>query len=179
MESKTVKPSDPVFNKDYNLGIELTKDQVDISEIEEEARKEGFREQTFRHITLLSEKTFVPLYSKFSETEQSGVIQKINDLIKKTDWSFTPREIYFIEEYLPEGEKEFPNEFRESYVRVVDLPGAREFIDGLNKILSSDIPYIFTHITLFSKGEAKGRPYFGIPIPSEEAFKKLKTKRVS
>lgn len=177
--AKTIHPNSPHFTDDYYLGIELTKAQVDVSEIGDIAKTKGFREQTFRHITILSEKTFVPLFEKFNDSEKKKVLEAINNLIQKTDWSFTPKGVYYVAGNFPADITRTVPEFRESYIRKVTMPDMDNFIVELNKILKSDIPLRFPHITLFTKGEGKNPAHYGIPINSKEGFNKLKTRLIS
>ena len=176
---KLIHPKPPAFTEELYFGIELTEGQVDISEIERLARAEGYREQTHRHITILNEKTFIPLLNKFPESEQKRIFKEINDLVKETDWSFTPKDIYYVARPITPGVVA-DGKSKESYIRTVEMPGINGFITKINKILNADIPFRFPHITLFTRGEGKKvPPFYGIPINSLEQFKKLKTKKIT
>jgi len=175
---KTIHPQNPAFYKDYYLGIGLTKEQVDISDVEKIARKKGFREQNHRHITILNEKTFLPLFNKFDKSKQKKILHEIDALIKKTDWNFTPKDIYYVAGRVSANTDGTVEESRESFIRSVEMPSINTFIIKLNKILQADIPFRFPHITLFTKGEGENPKFYGIPISSKEEFKKLKTKKI-
>lgn len=173
-----IHPKTPSFTKDWYLAIELTEAEVDVSEIKDMAIAKGFREQRHRHITILSEKTFVPLYEKLSDSEKKRALKAIIDLIQETDWSFIPQDIYYVAGNLSAEITRTVPEYRESFIRTVKMPDIDKFITQLNQILNSDIPFRFPHITLFTKGEGKDRAYYGIPINSKEEFSKLRTKKI-
>ena len=175
---KIIHPQNPSFLKGYYLGIELTKDEVDISDIERIAKSRGFREQDYHHITVLHQSSFLSLFNKFSSFEQKKVLEKIEDLIQDIDWSFTPKNIYYVAGLVPASKTGTVDESREAYIRTIEMPGIDLFITKLNKILNGNITLRFPHITLFTKGENKNPKYYGIPINTIEEFKKLTTKKI-
>lgn len=176
--NKMIHPKPPTFTNDWYLGIELTQAEVDVSEIEDIAKTKGFREQTHRHITILSEKTFVPLYEKFNDSEKRRVLKAIKNLIQEIDWSFVPQDIYYVAGNLSAEITRTVPECRESFIRIIKMPEVDKFITQLNQILESNIPFRFPHITLFTKGEGSNHAYYGIPINSKEEFAKLHTEKM-
>jgi hypothetical protein len=171
-------PGSPVFDDDLYLAIYLVKSQSGIDRIRSKAENDGFREQNNLHITVLSEKVFLPLLQESSPAKRTKIIQKIISLISHTDWKFKLEDIYYVAGLIPAARTGTRDEYRESYIRTVCMPGFNQFIENINNILESRIPLPFPHITLFTKGEGKNPKYYGIPINSKEEFQGLKSRQI-
>ncbi len=183
MENKiAIKPDKPISIKG-SLGfmIPLKKNQVDYGNLEAKKELKGFREQTYRHITIVGDKTLLLIekaLNKFSVLERKKKVAKLKFISKNLKWEYKQKGIYFIEK-----KKYFGNpkvlEHRKSYIRLVDMPDMYIFYKRLNFLLKTHIPVGVPHITLFTKGERPGREYYGIPIRSKAEFKKLHPKKIS
>ena len=179
---KIITPSKPIFYSlpDFYSAIWLKKSETDISNIKERAQAERFAEQTKKHITIIGGQSDIIIDSlnKMEINQRNNTIEIIKSLLEKFDWQFEPGETFWItkEGFFDKDSKVL--ERRESYIRVVDLPDMEKFYQELNKLLHTNIPAQFPHITLFSKGENEKRKYKGISIPSKEEFKKLNPQKI-
>ncbi len=172
MKQKLIKPSKPILKNNYFCYIRLKKDEVDISSVKEIAKAKGFREQTFRHITILSSGNFVAIQTSLSKGERQKINNQIRRKIKELDWSYEEKDTYLI------SKKVNKNENRQSYICTIKMPAIDKFFRYVNKLLHLDIPTQYPHITLFTKGESKNFSYYGISIPSKKEFKTLKPKKI-
>lgn len=71
---KIIKPNKPILTPDFYLCIELKESQVDVSQIKEKALQEGYREQTYRHITIVSRKNVGKVLEKFNDKEKEKLL---------------------------------------------------------------------------------------------------------
>jgi len=181
MSKTCIEPKKPILYKDFHISIKLTKNQVDLVDIAIIARRQGFREQTDRHITILSDiagEQIENAISKLSAGRTKIIKNKIKSLVEDTDWKFKPQKIFYLTKETKDDDGNIL-EKRESFIRVVDMPGMGIFYKKLNKLLGTRIPVQFPHITLFSKGELPNCKYYGIPVNSKNEFRKLKTREIS
>jgi ribosomal protein S30 len=171
--SNIIKPRKPILARDFFCGIKLNKNQVDSGNLKSAVEKNGFREQTQRHITIISGAgKFKSALFKFPAKERKQKIIKIKNILKNLNWRYTQKDIYSV------NKKSYFSglkilEHRKSYIRTIEMPDIHIFYKKLNILLKTHIPEQFTHITLFTKGERLNAPWRGIPIPSKTEFKKL------
>lgn len=182
MKKKTViKPKKPILlHKPFEYTIELNKNQVDYSDLKNKKEIKNFREQTYRHITIINDtisKKIEQALNKFSPSEKKMKITEIKSILKKLQWEYSEKQIYLIEKKAYIKNLKI-NEHRKSYIRVIEIPDIKIFYHELNTILKTHIPTQFPHITLYTKGEHPNRGYFGISISSKSAFKKLNPKKI-
>lgn len=182
MKNQIIKHKKPVLLPNFRCYIKLNKDEVDISNIKTKATKEGYREQTERHITIIGRtgsQVIRKLLNKLAPKEKSQTVKKIKKIINKLDWQFTPKEIYHVSrrDHLSKNDED---DNRESYVRIVNMPAARKFKKELRTLFNAEIPtHCFPHITLFTRGEEPNPKYCGIPIRSKEIFDRLHPKKIT
>jgi hypothetical protein len=176
-----ITPQKPVYQKGFfEYMIWLKKDQVDYGNLNGRKELRGFREQSFRHITIIGEKTSEEIkkaLDRLPAPERKKKITRIISLLKSFKWQYSGEGIYFVEKkkYL-ENFKTL--EHRKAYIRLIKMPDMDIFYRKLNALLGARIPAQIPHITLFTTGEHPSREYFGISIPSKQAFKKLKPKKI-
>jgi len=163
-----ITPNKPILKNNFFCYIRLKKNQVDTSGVEEIAKEKGFRKQTFRHITIFSSKNFDIIQVVLNKGEQQKIKNQLRQKIKELDWSYEQKDIYLISKKINKTEK------RQSYIMAIKMPAIGEFFKYVNKLLHTNIPTQYPHITLFTKGESKNPKYYGIPIPSTKEFKTLK-----
>lgn len=184
MEENRILPNNPKVildnDEEFYCGIELDKEQVGIHDIQKRAKSEGFREQTDRHITVLSSKPGDRLFEKLhkaTKPQKKALIKQLESLFLETDWTFIPENLYYVGRETKDEAGE-TQEYREAYIRTIKMPGLEEFYKKLNKVFSTRIPPRFPHITLFTRGEGPDAKYLGIPIPTCDAFKALKAMKI-
>ncbi|MFA4995555.1 MAG: hypothetical protein WC536_00165 [Patescibacteria group bacterium] len=167
-----IKPNKPVLNSDLHSCIELTANQVNVSDIKERALAEGYREQTSRHITILSGSKVREIIEHTS-LDKKVLNKKILSLLLKFDWEYKEKDLFHIEKSgYWDGSDILEN--RESYIRTIEMPSIKLLYKKISEKLGKNIPSQFPHITLFTRGERENFKYQGIAIPSEEDFLKLK-----
>lgn len=176
-----IQPSKPIIVEGL-LGcmIILNKNQVNYENLKSRKELKGFREQTKRHITIVSGKTLEKIekvLNKFSISERNKKVADLKILLRNLKWQYIQKDIYFINQKIYFGNPKVL-EHRKSYIRVIEMPDINIFYRRLNILLKTYIPIQFPHITLFTKGEHPGREYFGIPIQSKIEFKKLHPKKL-
>ena len=176
-----IQPSKPVIVEGL-LGcmIILNKNQVNYENLKSRKELKGFREQTKRHITIVSGTTLEKIekcLSKFSASKRKKKVAELKNLLKSLKWQYVQKDIYFINQ-----KTYFENpkilEHRKSYIRAIEMPDINIFYRKLNILLKTHVAIQFPHITLFTKGEHPDREYFGIPIQSKTEFKKLHPKKL-
>lgn len=180
--NKIILHSKPHLFPDYHCSIPLSKEEVDISDIETRARAEGYREQTSQHITVMGgriEESLANRLELMPGPDRQKIIDNIISLLEKFKWEFEPKEIYHVKKTGTFGKESTVIEHRQSYIRTIEMPDMEIFFKELNKLLGTNFPMQFSHITLFTKGEREGVRYYGIPIPSVEEFKKLNPIKIS
>jgi len=171
----------PNFTKELKIGIRLKNDKTGRS-IEAIAKKEGFKRQDKRHITVLgvsTHKSFLKILEKCSEKDRKEVLNDVRKILKSLKWKFKPLpgEIYKVRR---RGHFDVPSiiESRTSYIQLIDMPDMKKFYKKLNSLLGSKFPVQVPHITLFTKGERKNPKYYGFGICSEKDFKKMFPKKI-
>lgn len=179
--TKIIKPKNKPVIEGCEAVLYLDADEVDISDIEEKARAEGYREQTSRHATIIggTGKDIKELIEKYPTTEQEKIMGEIRKLLRSFDWKFQAKEIYHIEKkgtFTGGGDL---IEERESYIRAIDMPDMEKFYNELNKMLNANFPTQFPHITLFTRGERENPVWHGIGIGSKEKFLTLNPKQIN
>lgn len=176
-----IKPSLPKISPNGHCTIKLKKAEVDISDIEETARKMKFSKQTSRHISVIAGRTEDALYkilSRLNVEERKKLVSQIESLINQFDWMSSPQRVaYHIKKRGTFGKESRIIENRESVVRLIDMPDMKRFFNKLNQLLGTKFPPHFPHITLFTKGDRSNATWRGIGIPSEEEFKKLNPRK--
>jgi len=95
---------------------------------------------------------------------------EVQALIDKSDFTFeTQAEMYKIsKDYKGNPQWNTKDHTRESIVVKLDMPGAKVFVDDLNKLLGENIPAPFPHVTIATKGHKDG-----IGITSEADFESM------
>jgi len=95
---------------------------------------------------------------------------EVQKLIDESDFSYTFDNILYriAKDYKANPTWNIEAHTRESVIRKIDMPGAKIFIDKLNKLLNENIPEPFPHVTLGTKGHTDG-----IGIASEKAFEDM------
>jgi len=170
-----IVPSKPKIFPDNYVAIELSKSDVDISQIYDKAVSGGFREQTNLHITIVGSEANDALNAKLDPLgagDKENLLLKLDDLISKFSWDFTENEFFLIQKTGKFGTGGV-EEKRSSIIQVIDMPDMEKFYNEFNKLAGQSIPTQFPHITLFTKGEREDPDYFGIPIPSIVEFEKI------
>lgn len=175
MRNQIINPQKPILLSDFRCYIKLKKNEVDISDIGALAKKEGYREQTNRHITIIGKsgsEIIRNVFNNLKPKEKSQIAKKIQEIIRTLDWRFIPENIYHISRrgYLDESRKA---DNRESYIRTIKMPAMKKFYQRLGKLLNNKLEPRFSHITLFTRGEKPNPEYYGIPIISHAMFRKL------
>jgi len=173
-----IQPKKLILFPNFESAIMLRKSEVDISGIKTIAIKEGYKEQRARHITVIGSCHYIKdRLDLLSKKDKGKKIKQIKKLLKEIDWQFAPMDVYHISRKgLPFSESE--EDERESYIRIVKQPGMKKFYNKLNRLLGTNIPTQFPHITLFTKGERPNALYKGISISSKEKFKQLHPRKV-
>jgi len=157
--------------------IELESGYGDVPVVRELAIRENFREQDYRHITVLGRNIRKIEAAIYIQPDPETVIEKIRDTAEHLDWSFTLLDVYKIAQ-TGDFRDDGIIEHRLSYIRLIHMPAMEEYYAFLNDMLQLDLPTQYPHITLFTKGEQPNPPYFGIPIPSEEAFNSMSPEKI-
>jgi len=174
-----ITPKKPTLAKDFYCSIKLNKNQVDYGNLKLVAEKKKFREQTKRHITILSGSSLEKvrnILNRLSVKEKKVTIIKLKTILKNLKWQYTQKEIYLINKKSCYGNSKVL-EHRKSYIRTIEMPDIHIFYKKLNTLFSIYIPTQFPHITLFTKGERPSPDWYGIAIPSKGEFKKLHPKK--
>lgn len=169
----------PILNDDLFCYIRLKKSQIDYGKLRSKAKREGFREQIDRHITIIGGATqdrVLKILSKRKPEERKKIVKEIGSIAKNPDWKYVQGDVYEIErrKYLKRYKVW---EHRESYIRIIEMPAMGLFYRNLNTLLHTHIPTQFPHITLFTKGEGPGFKFYGIPIVSRAEFKQFHPKK--
>jgi len=175
--SRAIKPDEPILHSDLHACIKLTVNQVDVSDIKERALAEGYREQTSRHITILSSSQIKEIKKHcFSDTKE--LHDQLLELLLKFDWKYEEKDLFHIEKSgYWDGSDILEN--RKSYIRTIEMPDMKNFYKELDKVFKINLPVKVPHITLFTKGERKNPKYYGIAVSSKEEFKKLKPVKIN
>lgn len=175
-----IKPKKPILFPNFESAIMLRKSEVDTGDIKVRAIKEGYLEQKQRHITVIggtSSRIMVEKLDLLFQKDKEDKIRQIKKLFKKIDWQFEPKNIYHILKLGMEYD-DFEKDERESYIRLIKQPGMTKFYRKLNRLLGTNLPTQFPHITLFTNGERPDASYRGIAINSKEKFKQLHPKKI-
>jgi hypothetical protein len=165
----------PIVYEDQESALFLEKSEVDISDIEAKARNEGYREQTERHITIIggTAQLIRELIAEYPADTQEGLWQKIADLLQDYEWKFMPKDVYHIKKTGTFSGGGDLIEERQSYIRAIEMPDMAKYYAEVSKLLNTDLPVQFPHITLFTKGERENPKWYGIGIASEEVFQTM------
>lgn len=146
--------------------LPVSKKSVDFSSIKQYAVKNDFREKEELHITIigsLARDVLVDYLSMQNEDGKKRIIESINNLMNTYDWDFEPTEFYHIKKAHEGVEKE-------AIIMTVRMKCLNDFYGAFNKLLKVDLPTQFPHITFYTKGPRSKEGYYGIPIPTQEAF---------
>jgi len=172
-----IKPNKPILDSDLHACIELTANQVNVSDIKERALAEGYREQTSRHVTILSGSKIREI-KKHCSLNTKELHDQILELLLKFDWEYEEKNLFHIEKSgYWDGSDILEN--RESYVRTIEMPDMKNFYDELDKVFRTNLPVQVPHITLFTRGERENPKYHGIAISSEKEFEKLNPRKIA
>ena len=172
-----IKPNKPILDSDLEARIDLTANQVDISDIKKRALVEGYREQKSRHITILSSSKVREIIEHTS-LDDKALYKKILSLLLRFDWEYEEKDLFHIEKSgYWDGSDILEN--REYYIRTIEMPDMKKFYEELDRVFKTNLSVQVPHITLFTKGERENPKYHGIAISSEEKFRNLKPKKVS
>jgi hypothetical protein len=174
---KKITPPQPEIFESLFCGIDLPNKIVDVASIKDRAIADGFHEQPNKHITILY--TAKKLKNFIDKLGEEKIKQIILQAIEGLNWEYEEKEIYYIEKksiFPGENQKE---EYRQSYIRVIDQPDMAIFYERLSKKLGETIKPNFPHITLFSKGEGENPDYLGIGIPDYTDFQTLKPIKIN
>ena len=186
-ERKILAPESVSFDEGKNtLLLNLEKDSVDLSALEELAQKNGFEAKGDFHITILGFKNggeVKKALKTLPEAERQSKLLQIKSLAESTDWKFIlePQRYHISKEYVipdPKNKGAELREQRESYIQMVSLPGMRIFYDQLNAILGTNLEAPPAHITLYTGGSDKEKSKMGIGINTQDEFQKLNPEAV-
>ena len=171
-----IKPKNKPVMVECAATLYLDADEVDNSHVAERVLAEGYREQTERHVTIIGNSAGLAIkeaLDKYSPEQKQQYLDIIKNLLNQLDWKFKPKDFYHIQKNgtFSGGGELF--EERESYIRVIKMPGMEKLYKNINNLLDLKIPTQFPHITLFSRGERQNPLWYGIGISSKEKFKEL------
>lgn len=180
-EKMLMTPENVAFDtKKYTLLLDLNKDDIDLSEIQDQIAGEGFEQKNEFHITVLSFKkanVIKKALKALPDEEKQSTIEQISLLVDETDWniSLEPQIHHLKKEYPPsdpqsEGEEE--KQWRESYVQMVNMQGIETFYEKLNALLGTDLEAPPTHITLSTGGNEKSA-HMGIAVNTAQEMEDL------
>lgn len=150
------------------------RESVDFSSVEKYAEDNNFRPKEELHITIIgsmARDAIVEAMDKLDNGEKKKLLDSIEALINKYDWYFQVTGFYHIKRVHEEVEKE-------AIICTIDLPDISSFYNDLSKLLGTNLPVQFPHISLFTKGPKNKDGYYGIPLPSEEIFNESIFKRI-
>ena len=101
--------------------------------------------------------------------------EKIQELIDNADFSYNPTDDFYTISRDREAWIDWQDQSKgketiheEAIIQLIEAPGVETFINDLNKLLGTDFPVPFAHISLATKGTP-----MGIGIANEAAFKGL------
>lgn len=147
--------------------LPVANNAVDSSPIQKYASDNDFRPKDEKHITIIGSKCRDAIVEKMESLDslsKQKLLENVESLINKYDWSFLPTGYYHIKR-MHEGVE------KEAIIYTIDLPDIYSFYNDINSLLDADLPVQFPHISLFTKGPKNKDGYYGIPLPSEEIFK--------
>jgi len=164
----------PSFDKEKGTVIlNIPKESVSLKKVAPFAKEHGFVEKQDFHITILGFQSGKVLIEKLNVlgSRRIEVEKVIENLIDKTSWEFTLKDLYYrIErEYKGEGGPEL----RESIIQMADMPGLGSFLKDLNTLFKWQFPVPPPHITIYTKGTSE-ESKMGIGVSSGEVFASLK-----
>lgn len=133
-------------------------DKISYQYLDQPVHYQGklFQPKEELHITIISDDAGTILkHLENRPDDQAG----INDLVLSSNWSYRklPKFYYVTEE---------PD--KETIIQMVDMPGLRQFLMDLSKLIGHGLTVPPTHVTLYMRGTDKG-----IGIPSTAAFEDL------
>ena len=140
---------------------------------------EGFTEKDEVHLTVLGFPQGKELTKIFEENPEKKA--ELENLIATADFSYTPTDkVYKIERDReawvdwkePSKGKETLHE--EAVIQLVEAPGVERFIKAVNKLLDTNFPVPFPHISLGVKGTK-----FGIGLANKEAFDAISKEKIN
>jgi hypothetical protein len=182
MKKKIIRPNKPVkLCGFFEYTIKLKEKEVDCEILKKIKELKKFKKQNFLHITVIGDKSSERIeraLRKFTQKEQKNKIKQIKGFIKKLEWQYSQKNTYLISKDSLIGNKKI-REHRESYIVLIEMPDIKLLFKEINKILKTNVPVQFPHITLFTRGEHKSRTYKGISISSKSVFKNLNPKRIN
>ena len=185
-EKNFLKPKGASFDENTGTLLLTIIDEwsVDVSAVQEAARKNGLTRKDEFHITVLDFKNGAEVkkaLQRLPEDTRQHALSQIKTLIDGTDWSFAfePQKYHISKVYAARGPAHKgaeARERRESYIQMVSVPGMKIFYHKLNSILGTTLEAPPAHITLYTGGDDKERAKMGIGIHSQEEFLKLNPK---
>jgi hypothetical protein len=178
IKKEFITPTKPEFLDNFRAYIFLNKENVDISDIQKRAIKEGYREQVDRHITIVGGRSSKVIRDALINQTSELVLNKLKSLPNEFAWQFRPGKIYHIHKEDRFGSENAPLEKREALIRIIEMPDINSFYKSINELLHINLPVQFPHITLFTKGESESPKYYGIGIRSMDEFNSLKSQEV-
>ncbi len=174
-------PLQPLLKTNYQAEIKIAIDDINYSEIESRAKREGLKRNKDFHITVIGFEAADEIKKSLSKQDQPGqakLVKKIQDLLHSLNWSFKLSQRYHIKKSGQFNEKQSKTEDRESYIQLLYLPAMEKFYNKLNSLLDKKLPTQISHVTLFTKGEDKNPDFYGIPIPSKDEFENMDPKEI-
>ncbi|MFZ2769953.1 MAG: hypothetical protein WAZ50_02425 [Minisyncoccia bacterium] len=164
------------FDKElYTLLLAIDPESLSIPKyVSERAITEGFEAKKENHITIFG-------FGVGQKIAQALVnyperLNELETLINGADWSLDfKQEFYALKRfYKIKG----VDEERETIIMMVDVPGYKDFVDKVNKLLGLSLEYVPLHTTLYSKSSLEESMQAGVGISSVDDFKKYNTGQI-